>query len=195
VSRWRGYSLQKNNPSATSNPNRPQTKLDKNSPDGMLINCTLDMDRLKADALTRAISHVGTHIADLRDPKIPAAQYTPYVLEYHAWQTTILSSIGSQQKTLTLPGGYLTWNASWPNADRSKMADNAITSFLGSGRFYESNLDSSSSSVVDVTFPYRSLNAQKGETKAQTCACFLQSSPGFARHWPSILCCASEYPT
>jgi hypothetical protein len=39
---------------------------DKNSPDGLLFNCTFDMDKLKGEALARAISHVGTHIADLR---------------------------------------------------------------------------------------------------------------------------------
>ena len=103
---------------------------DKNSPDGLLINCMFDMDRLKGDALTRAISHVGTHIADLRDPKLTAAQSTPYELEYRAWRTTVLSSIAGQQKTLTLPGGYLLWDASWPGADRSKMVDKAISSFL-----------------------------------------------------------------
>ena len=103
---------------------------DKNSPDGLLINCVFDMDRLKGDALSRAISHIGTHIADLRDPKSTAAQSTPFESEYRAWQTTVLSSVASQQKTLTLPGGYLLWNGSWPNEERGKRVDDAITSFL-----------------------------------------------------------------
>jgi hypothetical protein len=103
---------------------------DKNSPDGLLINCVFDMDRLKGDALSRAISHVGTHIADLRDPKSTTAQSTPFESEYRAWQTTVLSSIAGQQKTLTLPGGYLLWNGSWPNEERSKRVADAISSFL-----------------------------------------------------------------
>jgi hypothetical protein len=103
---------------------------DKNSPDGLLINCIFDMDRLKGDALSRAISHVGTHIADLRDPKSTAAQSTPFEAEHRAWQTTVLSTIAGQQKTLTLPGGYLLWNGLWPGEERSKKVDDAITSFL-----------------------------------------------------------------
>lgn len=103
---------------------------DKISPDGLLINCVFDMERLKGDGLSRAISHVGTHIADLRDPKITAAQSTPFESEYRAWQTTVLSSIAGQQKTLTLPGGYLLWNGSWPNEERGKKVDDAIRSFL-----------------------------------------------------------------
>jgi hypothetical protein len=108
---------------------------DKNSPDGLLFNCTFDMDRLKGDALTRAISHIGTHIADVRDPQEQAAGANPYQLEYQAWQTTILSAVASQQKTLTLPGGYLVWNSAWPAADRSKMVDDGIASFLRDSAF------------------------------------------------------------
>ncbi len=105
-------------------------KGDKNSPDGLLINCTFDMDRLKGEALTRAITHVGTHIADLRDPQSTAAESTAYELEYRAWHTTVLNAVAFQQKTLTLPGGYLLWNSAWPAADRNKMVDAGITNFL-----------------------------------------------------------------
>ncbi len=116
----------------TSNevPKSDGPKGDKNSPDGLLFNCTFDMERLKGEALTRAISHVGTHIADVRDPQFAAADANAYELEYRAWQTTVLSAVASQQKTLTLAGGYLVWNSAWPAADRSKMADEGITSFL-----------------------------------------------------------------
>lgn len=103
----------------------------ENSPDGLLINCTFNMDRLKGDALTHAISHVGTHIADLRDPKITASQSTLYELEYRAWQTTVLSSIAAHQRALAVSGGYLLWDASWANADRNVKVDNALNSFLG----------------------------------------------------------------
>ena len=102
----------------------------KDSPDGLLINCTFDMDRLKGEALTRAISHVGTHIADVRDPQSTTSASTAYELEYRGWQTTVLSAVAAQQKTLTLPGGYLLWNSAWPAADRNKLVDEGITSFL-----------------------------------------------------------------
>jgi len=102
-------------------------KGDTDSPDGLLLNCTFDMDRLKGEALGRAIAHVGTHIADLRDQ---ASSTGAYDLEYRAWQTTVLSAIAYQQKTLTAPGGYLVWNSAWPASDRNKMVDSGITSLL-----------------------------------------------------------------
>jgi hypothetical protein len=102
----------------------------KDSPDGLLINCTFDMDRLKGEALTRAISHVGTHIADVRDPQSNTSASTAYELEYRGWRTTVLSAVAAQQKTLTLPGGYLLWNSAWTAADRNKLVDEGITSFL-----------------------------------------------------------------
>lgn len=88
-------------------PKNDNPKGNNNSPDGLLFNCTFAMDRLKGESLTRAISHVGTHIADIRGPQSMAKSQNPYELEHHAWQTTVLSAIGSRQKTLTLPGGYL----------------------------------------------------------------------------------------
>ncbi|HEY6305986.1 MAG TPA: hypothetical protein VI488_05935 [Candidatus Angelobacter sp.] len=111
-------------------PKNDGPKGDKNSPDGLLINCTFDMDRLKGEGLARAITHVGTHIADLRDPQSTAAESTAYELEYRAWHTTVLSAVATQQKTLTLPGGYLLWNSAWAAEDRDKMVDEGTTSFL-----------------------------------------------------------------
>jgi hypothetical protein len=100
------------------------------SPDGLLFNCTFNMERLKGPALTLAISHVGTHIADIRGAQSIVKAENPYGLEHHAWQTTVLSAIGSGHKTLTLPGGYLAWNSAWPEADRNKMVEAAISTFL-----------------------------------------------------------------
>jgi len=99
-----------------------------NSPDGVLFNCTFDMDRLKGDALTRAISHMGTHIADIRGTQKTGS--TLYAAEYRAWQTTVLSALASRQNTLTLPGGYLAWNTAWPAGDRSRMVDDAVSKYL-----------------------------------------------------------------
>lgn len=88
------------------------------------------MDRLKGDALTRAISHVGAHIADIRSSQSMVRAEDSYRFEYHAWQTTVLSAIGSRERTLTLSGGYLVCNSAWPEADRAKMVDEAISKFL-----------------------------------------------------------------
>lgn len=111
-------------------PKNDEIKGESNSPDGLLFNCTFDMDRLKGDALTRAISHFGTHVADIRESKSSAPEEDPYQLEYRAWLTTVLSAVGSRQKTLTIPGGYLAWDEAWPPADRNRMADEAISKFL-----------------------------------------------------------------
>jgi hypothetical protein len=110
--------------------NNDGSKGDKNSPAGLLLNCTFDMDRLKGDALARAITHIGTHIADLRDPQATALPSATYDLENRAWQSTVLSAVAYQQKTLTVPGGYLLWNSAWPAAHRNKMVDAALMDFL-----------------------------------------------------------------
>jgi hypothetical protein len=98
-----------------------------------VLNCTFDMDRLKGDALARAIAHVGTHLADVRSSGAGALSVSAYDLEYRAWQTTVLGSVAFQQKTLTAPGGYLLWNSAWPTAERNKMVDEGITSLLKNG--------------------------------------------------------------
>ena len=41
----------------------------KDSPDGVLFNCTFNTDRLQGDALTRAVIHIGEHISELRNPR------------------------------------------------------------------------------------------------------------------------------
>jgi hypothetical protein len=105
------------------------TKGAKNSPDGLLFNSEFDVDRLKGNALSIAIAHVGAHIADIRGPQ-PAAGMNPYDAEYRAWQVTVLCAAGSRQNTLVLPGGFMAWNSSWQPGDRSKMVDDAITKFL-----------------------------------------------------------------
>ena len=102
----------------------------KDSPDGLLLNCTLDSDRLKGTGMSRAISHVGTEIADIRDPQTAAADATLYHLEYRAWTATVLSALAFGQKSITSPGGYVLWNSSWPEADRSRMMNEAIATVL-----------------------------------------------------------------
>ncbi|WP_348265257.1 hypothetical protein P8935_12085 [Telmatobacter sp. DSM 110680] len=100
------------------------------SPDGVLYNCTFDSSRLKGNALALAIAHMGEHVADIRDPK--ASSETLYGLENRGWITTALTAIGARQKSLTIPGGYLIWNAAWPPADINKLSSDALSEFLKS---------------------------------------------------------------
>ena len=108
---------------------------DHASPDGVLYNCTFDNGRLKGNALALALAHMGEHIADLRDTHGQAE--TLYNLENRAWVTTALTAIGARQKTLTIPGGYVIWNAAWPQADINTRSSEALTEFLGKQALYQ----------------------------------------------------------
>jgi hypothetical protein len=114
---------------------KTEAQSDANSPDGVLFNCTLDMGRLKGDALSRAIVNLGDHVADLRTPSAGLEQAGIYELEYRGWTTTTLSAIGGGQKTLMLPGGILLWNAGWEPADRDNQLNSAIAKFLADQEF------------------------------------------------------------
>jgi hypothetical protein len=110
-------------------PRGDEIKGDKNSPDGLLFNSMFDVDRLKGNALSIAISHVGAHIADIRGTQPPSG-INPYEGEYRAWQVTVLCAVGGRQNTLTLPGGFAAWSSAWPPADRNAMVDGGIRKFL-----------------------------------------------------------------
>jgi hypothetical protein len=116
-------------------PKSDTIKAESNSPDGLLFNCTFDMDRLKGAALVRAITHVGAHIADIRNSKSPRPGSSPFGLELGAWEVTVISASGSRPKTLTLPGGFLIWNSDWPHPDRFRMFGDAIDKYLIDWRF------------------------------------------------------------
>ncbi|MDE3150270.1 MAG: hypothetical protein KGL37_12445 [Acidobacteriota bacterium] len=100
------------------------------SPDGVLFNCTFNLDRLEGDGQVRAIVHAGQHVADLRDPQKGNENAGLYILEYNAWAITAATAVANGDKFLTLPGGYLLWSSAWPNADRTKNVDDAINGFL-----------------------------------------------------------------
>jgi len=102
----------------------------KKSPDGVLFNCSFAMDRLKGDALGRAMAHVGEHVADLRTPEGGDGSALPYQLEFRAWVTTVLSAIGNGQKSLMLPGGYIAWNSSWSTSDLNDNTSHALSGYL-----------------------------------------------------------------
>jgi hypothetical protein len=105
----------------------------KDSPDGVLFNCTFNSDRLQGDSLTRAVLHLGEHVSELRNPAPGNEAAPPYILESDAWVVTAVSAVAGGQKFLSLPGGYVIWDINWPPADRNdKMAD-ALKDFLLNG--------------------------------------------------------------
>lgn len=109
---------------------KDESKGTSDSPDGVLFNCTFDGTRLKGDAMGRAMTHLGEHIADLRNPELGMEAAEPYQLEYRAWLATMLGAIQAGQKNLMLPGGYVIWSSSWPTADLNKNTNDALTGFL-----------------------------------------------------------------
>ena len=96
------------------------------SPDGLLLTIALDPDRLKGEALSRAIAHTGSEVADLREGKL--ISYT--AIENESWQTTLLVTIGARQKSLTVPGGVVLWTEAWPAAERNNNATAALSNYL-----------------------------------------------------------------
>jgi hypothetical protein len=100
------------------------------SPDGVLYNCTFNMGRLASDAMSRAIVHIGQHVADMRSPSDGSEKHSLAELEYDAWVTTALDAIASGQKTMTLPGSYLLWNSAWSDADRNNLMNDALSKYI-----------------------------------------------------------------
>ncbi|MGC9224011.1 MAG: hypothetical protein ACP5E2_08795 [Terracidiphilus sp.] len=102
----------------------------KDSPDGILFNCTLSRNRLPGSALVVAMFHLGQHVADLRNPK-PNNVGEPLIYqENDAWVVTSIAAIVGGQKYLTLPGGYLFWDASWPEGSRNDKMESVLKDFL-----------------------------------------------------------------
>lgn len=109
---------------------KDEVKASKDSPDGLFFVCTFNTNRLSGDAQTRSIVFAGENVANLRTPLPGAAGASLFELGERAWVTTILDTVAAKQKTLTLPGGYLIWNSSWPQASSNQKVDDAVTSFL-----------------------------------------------------------------
>jgi hypothetical protein len=102
----------------------------KDSPDGILFNCTFNSDRLQGNTLTRAVMHMGEHISELRNPA-PGSEVAPaYVLESDAWVVTTIAAATGGQRFLTLPGAYLIWDSSWSVADRNDKMNAVLKDFL-----------------------------------------------------------------
>jgi hypothetical protein len=102
----------------------------QDSPDGVLYNCSFNSDRLQGDAMTRAIVHQGTLVASVRSPLSNTENDGLFEMEYRAWATTSFSAVATNQKTLTIYGGFIVWNIAWPVADRTKLLDEALKGAL-----------------------------------------------------------------
>jgi hypothetical protein len=111
-------------------PRDDTVKSNATSPDGVLFHVTFDGERLKGPAMEIALSHVGTHIADVRSLQIGIPNLPLYGAEFRAWQTSVLNAVADKTKTLTLPGGYLIYSQSWSNSDLGKNANAGISGFL-----------------------------------------------------------------
>jgi hypothetical protein len=99
------------------------------SPDGVLFNVSFYADHLQGHDLERALEHIGDHIATLRTPA-DAGAVQPFIAEYNAWVITAVSSAMAGQKTLTLPGGYLEWDVTWPPDQRNDKMASVLNDFL-----------------------------------------------------------------
>lgn len=116
----------------TANEASPQSEAlgAKDSPDGVLYNCTFNQNRLEGDAELRALVHIGHHVSDLRGAAPGTDQAPLFILEYNAWMITTATSMANGQKFLTLPGGYLVWSKTWPDADRNANVEDGLKNFL-----------------------------------------------------------------
>lgn len=97
------------------------------SPDGLLLNLVIDGDRAKGNAMSEAMAHMGTLIADVRESPMGRDSFQ---LEGRAWGATVMSAISNKEKTLILPGGYVAWNRDWPDAERQKEITGAVSGYL-----------------------------------------------------------------
>ena len=103
----------------------------QDSPDGVLFNCTFNEDRLQGDSVGRALVHIGTHISELRDPAKGNEDSPAFVLESDAWVVTTVTALSMGQKFLTLAGGYVVWDMTWPADQRNDKMDSQLKDFLG----------------------------------------------------------------
>jgi len=100
------------------------------APGGVLYNCSFNRDRLPGLALTFAVLHSMQLVSDTRTPQ-PGNVIAPlYVLEHNAWVVAATGAVSAGERYLTLPGGYLMWNAAWPSSDQIGNMETALDDFL-----------------------------------------------------------------
>jgi len=105
----------------------------QDAPDGVIYNCTLgSLDRLPQDEQSAAIIHIGQHINDLRSAT--ANEILPLItLENNGWVVTATGVAYMRGKFLTLPGGELFLNMTWPAEQRQDKMTSALKDYLAKG--------------------------------------------------------------
>lgn len=106
-----------------------EAKSNGNSPDGVIFDVVFD-ERLKGSAMQFGMIHTGSHIADIRNSAKEIRDVSLYGSEFRAWQASVLEAISLKANTLTLPGGFLVFDRSWPNSDLGKNVNAGIAAFL-----------------------------------------------------------------
>ena len=102
----------------------------KDSPDGVMYNCLLNLNRLEGESQIRTLVHLGQHVYDLKNPVAGDVGTPLYIYEYNSWMMTVAVSMGNGQKYLTLPGGYLAWNSTWTAAERDGNITDGLNGYL-----------------------------------------------------------------
>jgi hypothetical protein len=111
-------------------PEDDTAKSNASSPDGLVFRVTFDDERLKEPAMQIALSHVGTHIADIRSTEPGIRNMVLYGAEFRAWQTAIVNAVAAKAKVLMLPGSYVIYDQSWPDSELGRNASSGISGFL-----------------------------------------------------------------
>jgi len=102
----------------------------KDSPDGILFNCTFNSDKLQGPLLGLALAHIGEHVTELRNPAPQNVGAPPILFESDAWVVDTVTAIGGGIRFLTMPGGYELWNSTWPSASRNDQMAAGLKDFL-----------------------------------------------------------------
>jgi len=76
------------------------------------------------------MSHMGAHIADLRNTASGTPNLQLYGLEFRAWQTAAVSALAAKTKSLILPGGYVIFSQAWSNPDLVRNINAGVVTFL-----------------------------------------------------------------
>ena len=103
-------------------------KSSKSAAGGVVFLVRFDTDKLKGDALSRAVAHEGAEIASERETSVSGYR----AVEAQAWQAVLLATIGEHGKSLTLPGGIVMWNTDWPQAEQGSNASSALNDYVNS---------------------------------------------------------------
>jgi hypothetical protein len=100
------------------------------SPDGVIYTCTINHDKLSGTAAMLTLVHVAQQISDVRAAAAGNRQAPLLGMEHNAWLVSVTTAATYGVKTMALQGGYLIWNAGWPDADKSDNLQTALDKYL-----------------------------------------------------------------